>query len=411
MLEAEGARERAEQREAAETRLRVRAEEERLAARRGGDGGPGLQTIIYPEQIDDLLAAGMARDADETTNEAKLLQVERARHQRDVEMLFTPLLESERHRLAGPHAHAPIPRYLERVPLGGRKVVGGGGHARGEMRRRLAAEQRRRDEEAFMEAALLDQQVREGMRQHTMRVREEEMAQLEARLTEAFGKRSGAPGGADIVDAEGGGEGGPEEELLHEESISSVVQHLSSFGLNRNLPWQIYATRAKRFPRPLASTQEEAIDAQQQQLQMLSASDPHAMPDGQWWPPHADGLYEPVISGDDGAAYHDGDCAVPSRAAPQRAILRSVYDKSARPHGHGRVSPGRQRKSRGPVDPLDGYGLPPIRGAEPLPPRLSMAKGAWLSPRSVAQSGTAMRARAATFSPRVMHAQGAYYPY
>jgi hypothetical protein len=63
MLEAEGARERAEQREAAETRLRVRAEEERLAARRGGDGGPGLQTIIYPEQIDDLLAAGMARDS------------------------------------------------------------------------------------------------------------------------------------------------------------------------------------------------------------------------------------------------------------------------------------------------------------------------------------------------------------
>ena len=37
--------------------------------------------------------------------------------------------------------------------------------------------------------------------------------------------------------------------MLREESVQSVVQHLSAFGLNRNLPWQIYATRPKRFTR------------------------------------------------------------------------------------------------------------------------------------------------------------------
>ena len=38
-------------------------------------------------------------------------------------------------------------------------------------------------------------------------------------------------------------------EMLREEAVQSVVQHLSAFGLNRNLPWQIYATRPKRFTR------------------------------------------------------------------------------------------------------------------------------------------------------------------
>ena len=32
------------------------------------------------------------------------------------------------------------------------------------------------------------------------------------------------------------------------EVVSSMTQHLTPFSLNRNLPWQIYATRPKRFP-------------------------------------------------------------------------------------------------------------------------------------------------------------------
>ena len=50
----------------------------------------------------------------------------------------------------------------------------------------------------------------------------------------------------------GDGIGSYELEQLEEEAISSVVQHLSPFGLNRNLPWQIYATRPKRFHRAQA---------------------------------------------------------------------------------------------------------------------------------------------------------------
>ena len=107
-----------------------------------------------------------------------------------------------------------------------------------------------------------------------------------------------------------------------QESIYSVVQHLSPFSLNRNLPWQIYATRPKRFARPGPD-----------QLMGAGGGSSYAGGAGQCL---ADPLAQAAAAaeqsslyglGDD--AFDGGDSSVPHYHA--RAVLRSVYDKLAAP--------------------------------------------------------------------------------
>ena len=207
-------------------------------------------------------------------------------------------------------------------------------------------------------------------RRQAMLVRQQEMAALEARLAAAVNsKRSQLQQHMDE---------GMDPELLQEEAISSVVQHLSPFGLNRNLPWQIYATRPKRFARPPGAVAESAAAADAALLGMGSGYNG-----------------EPSFYGFGEDGYDGGDSAVPR--GPQRAVLRSVYDKPTRPRKGG----SRTTRLR------DNYGmLPPVRGAEPagMPGEV---RDAWPSPRGGAGAQAVNAARA--LSPRVMAPVGAYY--
>jgi hypothetical protein len=178
-----------------------------------------------------------------------------------------------------------------------------------------------------------------------------EVAALDARLVELTA--SSRVGTAEEVGA---------DEDVEEEAVHSVVQHLTPFGLNRNLPWQIYATRPKRFAHAA-----EALADGASAMELSDALD--------------------NIGGH--AALRRAADAEPYRQDP--GVLAAVYDRTARPE----ASP-RSRRSR-----ADG-GLPPVRGAEPRPHGVAAA---WLSPRSL----QAHKARAARpHSARVMHAVGSY---
>ena len=231
-------------------------------------------------------------------------------------------------------------------------------------------------------------------------------------------------------------------ETVEEEAIQSVVQHLTPFGLNRNLPWQIYATRRKRFARvPAASAPAGAPaaraspkpehgpepelslrfpEARQTDLALPAipsaadgqptatmapgseaslggglatvASVPLARMPAQ---PSGDGIasasaqlealysYNPYAIFD-GVGYDEYDSETAALLAP-RPALRSVYDQPVRPPTTRKLRP-----RHGGV----GMVFPPVRGAEPY----GHARRAWPSPRS----------RGRPSSPRVLHAQGAY---
>jgi hypothetical protein len=168
----------------------------------------------------------------------------------------------------------------------------------------------------------------------------------------------------------------PLRQVLEEEAISSVVQHLSPFGLNRNLPWQIYATRPRKFAKrpvpdepPLPPLAEAAGDA------------------------GADAAMYAL--GADDALYASAESALPLQRP--RVVLRSVYDVSARPPRMKGGSPRRMRM------PGAAAIFPPVRGAEPPGP----ARAAWLSPRSA--QAAVVQAAVRESSPRVLQPQGAYY--
>ena len=173
--------------------------------------------------------------------------------------------------------------------------------------------------------------------------REVEMRSLEAKLADMTQQRHTAYA--------------EEAETLQEDAVQSVVQHLSSFGLNRNLPWQIYATRPKRFGRggaaaPAAPAGPPPLDAASavEQLDALYQYNPYSV------------LDTPELGPASGGA---------APAAPPRSTRRrmaSIYDRPARPHGF--VSP------RQPRDYRANEVLPPVRGAQPGIP------AAWASPRS-----------------------------
>jgi len=190
--------------------------------------------------------------------------------------------------------------------------------------------------------------------------REVEMRSLEAKLADMTQQRHTAYA--------------EEAETLQEDAVQSVVQHLSSFGLNRNLPWQIYATRPKRFgsggaaapaapagPPPLLEDAASAVE----QLDALYKYNPYLV------------LDTPELDPAGGGA---APAALPRST---RRRMASIYDRPARPHGF--VSP------RQPRDYRANEAFPPVRGAQP-PPGISAA---WASPRS---SGT----------PRALAPLGAY---
>jgi len=165
--------------------------------------------------------------------------------------------------------------------------------------------------------------------------REVEMRSLEAKLAEMTQQRHTAYA--------------EEAETLQEDAVQSVVQHLSSFGLNRNLPWHIYATRPKRFGRggaaaPAAPAGPPPLDAASavEQLDALYQYNPYSV------------LDTPELGPASGGA---------APAAPPRSTRRrmaSIYDRPARPHSF--VSP------RQPRDYRANEALPPVRGAQPPGP-------------------------------------------
>ena len=205
-----------------------------------------------------------------------------------------------------------------------------------------------------------DAMIRE-MRREALRVREQEMAMLESRLAEAMSQRESVAMSRYAQE---------EAELLEEEAISSVVQHLSPFGLNRNLPWQIYATRPKRFAKKVGGMLADGMDMHPR---IASEFDGNAMAPSAVLPP--DYGFDNDLDG--------GDSAIgPLRT--EKGMLNSIYDKKAA---------GPQLRAR----PAVGGMLPPVRGAKSGGPQV-----AWGSPRGNGPPGRGV-------SPRVMQAPGSYY--
>ena len=396
-----------------------------------GPGPGGDTTFLHPDELEAL--AGPA-DADDVANweavmaqgghgsasggfarrseyllpmeppnlgERRLLQVERQRASRPAEPLMTPLFESgagyggqERHA----HLHG---RLVSRAEL---EAAGPRSRSVHELAqaRRMRAEAQRRDRHT---AQLAQQSYEEEHVLHARRQaaaeREREMLQLEMQLAEAVNsKRSTLQQHSDSqMDPSA-----YELEALQEEAISSVVQHLTPFSLNRNLPWQIYATRPKRFARvPGGSGVTESASAVDAALMGLAAppgalmglaAPPAHASMGMGGGPDGGGGMGPVGGPDGGGPsmyglsdpFDGGESAVPPQDR-HRAVLRSVYDKPTKPPRRG--YPGAGGGVAGGVSPRGGF-LPPI--------------DAWPSPRRSQQ-----RNDGRALSPRVMGAIGSYY--
>jgi hypothetical protein len=172
-------------------------------------------------------------------------------------------------------------------------------------------------------------------------------------------------------------------EMLREEAVQSVVQHLSAFGLNRNLPWQIYATRPKRFTRgplgreplgreplgPLGAPSLSSLSAARLALgEPMGAQDDVVPPLLHPLDPYAgqNAGQNPYALFD--APPHDERAAPaavpPPPHRPIRSTVGSVYDQPVWP----RHQPPRTAAQHSAEMPL-----PPVRGAKP--------RTAWPSPR------------------------------
>ena len=252
-----------------------------------------------------------------------------------------------------------------------------------EDQRRLARAQARQVTEGI--AALERERAAEVERARV--TRQSEMIALETKLADAVQRRHAALQ--------------EEAETLQEEAVQSVVQHLSSFGLNRNLPWQIYATRPKRFAHaaggqpPHASSVGAPSGASEALLGPVLV-DPEGAPlEGN---PSLMGPEEAWVAAQQLEALYrqnpslNADVLVANAGAP-RSRVHHPYEASARPRGivlwqgkHG-SSPRQPRPTE----------LPPVRGALPPP-----ARSAWPSPRTQPPLHRAT-------SPRVLAAPGAYY--
>ena len=382
--------------------------------------GHGLQTVLYPEDLEHYLDApahpphypvsfshggvrgsgGSHVATDDAYRylppEAQRLRMEAARLQRGTAPLLTPLLEMERRLVAS--ARERMKRNAERDAAASaatlfaaheRAWVGGDGMVMAadgsvpmtaEEARQYVAEvhaaEVRQLEERLAEASVPSHRGRRAARGGGGDLRGGLMAHVDATSGEAASTAAAGEGlhpseaaaaeaavvGSEAAGEEGMREGGGEDERgdVVESSVCSMVQHLSSFGLNRNLPWQIYATRPKRFARAHAS--------QHSQMAMSSA-DGHGGGSG-----YAGGRCD-VASNDAYAADFPGGGA--------RAVARSVYDQPARPAR--RQSPRRAhgRPVGASLDEGRDEGLPPIRGAVPIrnDERFAMARPAWPSPR------------------------------
>ena len=314
-------------------------------------------TVLYMDEVD----AYAAHRVQPLPGETKLIQAERGRAERGVDALLAPLLD-ERALLADAEAYAAQMR-VQMITEGAmqQSMLPGDMYYSSTGRPGMNAQQGQPSYDAAAYGSFEDE-LRESRRE-AMRHRDREMAMLESRLAEVMQERGAPPARDEAAEAEA--------ELPQEEAISSVVQHLSPFGLNRNLPWQIYATRPKRFTRQTQANEADSAFGSAMLAGGSYAADELGFLDG-------------------------GDSAVPLRQ--HRAVLRSVYDKSARP---ARLSGARPKRMR--ANDYSGA-FPPVRGAE------GHSKGppsdAWVTPRGSAPAAV-QAARA--LSPRVLHPQGAYY--
>ena len=338
--------------------------------------------------------------------ERKLLAAERARSGRPAEPLMTPLFESG-HGYIGQERHAHLHgRLVSRAELEAAGPRSRLAHQHAEERRAAKEERRQAEAEAMAAYHSYEDELLMDARQKAAAQREREMRQLEARLAEAMAikqqGRSRRGGGGSGVNSNATSQmqsqteealnaaaheeemrmraEAEEEEAMFmmnaQESIYSVVQHLSPFSLNRNLPWQIYATRPKRFARPGPD-----------QLMGAGGGSSYAGGAGQCL---ADPLAQAAAAaeqsslyglGDD--AFDGGDSSVPHYHA--RAVLRSVYDKPSAAPRRRPGGGGGKLQQHGLLPPIDAWGSP--RGGRPSP-RAPPANGRALSPRVLQPVGS-----------------------
>ena len=334
----------------------------------------GLITNLYPDEVEMYASRHMPP----ANNEARQLQAERARLQRGVDPLLTPLLDER--LLLHDEMDAEAPGAAQRVQM----LTEGVPPRHAKAQKGYARVPRPPDGGyvAYTSGGLSYEEQMRLDRREAMRQRDAEMAALEARLALVYADGGGASHydhqHVSMEDADG-------SSLIPDidaEAVSSVVQHLSAFGLNRNLPWQLYATRHKRFERPAPTENatygaNPAVDANGiEPSRGVTLSDSPPLP-----PAYSNNsAYGPIDGGD--SAIH-----------PRRYTGSTYYSRSKLP-----------RQMRMHMRP-EGAMLPHIRGAERFDYGPGAPKAAWGSPRSGQHAVHAAR----LMSPRVLYAAGSYY--
>jgi len=321
---------------------------------------------------------GTQRPSGRAVHGAQSIRPEQARAESTIEPLLTPLLESDRRTFSDEQRRIES-RLLAKAGLEGilPAMVSEAEHSSFY------------NQPSIMQPPPPSEEVLE-VRRRAAQLREAEILALESKLQEAIGQRQ-RHGTADTE--------ARAAEIVEEEAVSSVVQHLTPFGLNRNLPWQIYATRQKRFVKPSAGTAPPTASGYASGY-TTAESDPMVQQMAQM---HQMPMPEGGLAG----GYAGFEAAYADSAALRngRTLLRSVYDQPARPARRSH-SPVRRRPRSYEHGALLPDGLPPVKGAEPWSGTGGAARLAWSSPRG--GPGHALRAARAE-SPRAMRAPGSYY--
>ena len=319
--------------------------------------------------------ARLSRTGGVHTSAAQIVHAERARYEESLVAMLTPLLESER------RAAAEMQQRMQQVAIErathGATAYGAEGPARhdaGYIEGEYCGVKPHGD---FAHRGSPDSVVNWDeaslLRQRTKMLREAEICALEQRLAAAMGRGGGR------------GEEG-ENELVEEEAISSVVQHLSPFGINRNLPWQIYATRPKRFSPLSVSEPGDATNG----ADASHSYEAYRAEESGRYSPFRGAPQLPQMPSGIGCGLYDGGSSSIGEAAGRHslngpAVLRSVYGQPIGPHGARRYGTAQM------------VHFPPVRGAVAAIPGAPI-RSCWASPREPQRLS----------SPRVLRAPGAY---